>query len=109
MSVASPAEPAEESQRRDRTGALTTDSPPEPSLGAARALDGSLIVLFLTLTFLLGSFPLKDADIYWHLRTGDLDPPDGRRSPHRHLHFYSRRLALDRLALDLSGRHKLAA
>jgi tetratricopeptide (TPR) repeat protein len=72
MSVASPAELAEESQRRDRTGTLTTDSPSEPSLWAARALDGSLIVLFLTLTFLLGSFPLKDADIYWHLRTGDL-------------------------------------
>jgi len=31
-----------------------------------------LIVLFLILTFLLGAFPLKDADIYWHLRTGDL-------------------------------------
>jgi len=31
-----------------------------------------LIVLFLTLTFLLGVFPLKDTDIYWHLRTGDL-------------------------------------
>jgi len=31
-----------------------------------------LIVLFLTLTFLLGVFPLKDTDIFWHLRTGDL-------------------------------------
>jgi tetratricopeptide (TPR) repeat protein len=30
-----------------------------------------LIVLFLALTFLLGVFPLKDTDIYWHLRTGD--------------------------------------
>ncbi len=26
----------------------------------------------LSLTFLLGAFPLKDADIFWHLRTGDL-------------------------------------
>jgi tetratricopeptide (TPR) repeat protein len=26
----------------------------------------------LCLTFLLGAFPLKDADIFWHLRTGDL-------------------------------------
>jgi len=26
----------------------------------------------LSLTFLLGVFPLKDADFYWHLRTGDL-------------------------------------
>ena len=72
MSVASPPEPAEKSQRPGRIGALTADSPAEPSLWRARALDGSLIVLFLTLAFLLGSFPLKDADIYWHLRTGDL-------------------------------------
>ncbi len=33
--------------------------------------DGCLITLFLALTFLLGVFPLKDADIYWHLKTGD--------------------------------------
>jgi len=26
----------------------------------------------LSLTFLLGAFPLKDADIFWHLRTGNL-------------------------------------
>jgi tetratricopeptide (TPR) repeat protein len=31
-----------------------------------------LILLFLALAFLLGAFPLKDADFYWHLRTGDL-------------------------------------
>ena len=72
MSVASPPEPAEKSQRPGRTGALTADSPAKPSLWTARTLDGLLIVLFLTLAFLLGSFPLKDADIYWHLRTGDL-------------------------------------
>jgi tetratricopeptide (TPR) repeat protein len=34
--------------------------------------DSCLISLFLVLTFLLGAFPLKDADFYWHLRTGDL-------------------------------------
>ena len=34
--------------------------------------DVGLVVLFLALTFLLGVFPLKDADIYWHLRTGQL-------------------------------------
>ncbi len=28
--------------------------------------------IFLVLTFLLGVFPLKDADIFWHLRTGQL-------------------------------------
>src|SRR4051794_38098451 len=47
-------------ERRDR---------PAPGL---RVIDGSLVLLFLALTFLLGIFPLKDADIYWHLRTGDL-------------------------------------
>ena len=34
--------------------------------------DSCLILLFLSLTFLLGVFPVKDADFYWHLRTGDL-------------------------------------
>jgi tetratricopeptide (TPR) repeat protein len=37
-----------------------------------RVVDATLIGLFLALTFLLGVFPLKDADFYWHLRTGDL-------------------------------------
>src|SRR5436305_557499 len=35
-------------------------------------IDASLVLLFLGLTFLLAIFPLKDADFYWHLRTGDL-------------------------------------
>ncbi|WP_250846889.1 tetratricopeptide repeat protein [Aquisphaera insulae] len=43
----------------------------DPARGL-RALDVSLVVLFLALTALLGVFPLKDADNYWHLRTGDL-------------------------------------
>jgi len=47
-------------------------APPERASWIARAADGSLIVLFLLLTVLLGAFPLKDTDIYWHLRTGDL-------------------------------------
>ncbi len=34
--------------------------------------DVVLVVMFLGLTFLLGAFPLKDADIFWHLRTGQL-------------------------------------
>jgi tetratricopeptide (TPR) repeat protein len=42
-----------------------------PPAGAGLA-DGFLILLFLGLTFLLGVFPLKDTDFYWHLRTGDL-------------------------------------
>ncbi len=37
-----------------------------------RLFDGCLIAAFLALTFLLGVFPLKDTDFWWHLRTGDL-------------------------------------
>ena len=51
---------------------------PPSSLWGARLADVCLIVLFLTLTCLLGSFPLKDADIYWHLRTGDLIRESGQ-------------------------------
>ena len=46
-------------------------SPGRPVWGL-RILDTSLVVLFLALTFLLGIFPIKDSDLYWHLRTGDL-------------------------------------
>ncbi len=49
--------------------ALPKPSPPVSPIGAHLA-DAGLIVLFLALTFLLGVFPLKDTDIYWHLRTG---------------------------------------
>ncbi|MFO0950816.1 MAG: hypothetical protein U0835_06605 [Isosphaeraceae bacterium] len=31
-----------------------------------------LLCLFLSLTFLLGMFPLKDTDFWWHLRAGDM-------------------------------------
>src|SRR4051812_36435021 len=37
-----------------------------------RLLDALLLLAFLALTFLLGAFPLKDTDFWWHLRTGDL-------------------------------------
>ncbi|MGP0064565.1 MAG: tetratricopeptide repeat protein [Isosphaeraceae bacterium] len=46
------------------------DSPASPR-SLAWLADAGLVALFLALTFLLGVFPLKDADIYWHLRTGD--------------------------------------
>src|SRR5262249_13450994 len=49
-------------------GPRPSGRPPVPAWLA----DGFLIVLFLGLTFLLGAFPLKDTDFYWHLRTGDL-------------------------------------
>jgi tetratricopeptide (TPR) repeat protein len=38
---------------------------------SSRLADGLLVGAFLALTFLLGVFPLKDTDFWWHLRTGD--------------------------------------
>src|SRR3954470_4130720 len=43
---------------------------PQPS--AVTVLDGVLLLAFLALTFLLGAFPLKDTDFWWHLKAGDL-------------------------------------
>jgi tetratricopeptide (TPR) repeat protein len=40
--------------------------------GASRLADAALVALFLALVALLGMFPLKDTDFWWHLRTGDL-------------------------------------
>jgi tetratricopeptide (TPR) repeat protein len=51
--------------------------------------DACLITLFLSLTFLLGVFPLKDADFYWHLRTGDLIRQTGR-VPHVDIFTFER-------------------
>jgi tetratricopeptide (TPR) repeat protein len=78
MSVASPSQPVEKSQEPTRVDPQTAVARVERSIWATRAFDGSLIVLFLILTFLLGAFPLKDADIYWHLRTGDLIRQTGK-------------------------------
>ena len=51
-------------------------SRPEPDLEIAtakgRIADYALIASFLALTFLLGMFPLKDTDFWWHLKAGDL-------------------------------------
>jgi tetratricopeptide (TPR) repeat protein len=44
----------------------------EGSTARARLADLGLIAAFLALTFLLGVFPLKDTDFWWHLKTGDL-------------------------------------
>ncbi len=61
--------------------ALAADRPrsksakPEAELSAstaARLSDYGLIFAFLALTFLLGIFPLKDTDFWWHLKAGDL-------------------------------------
>ena len=45
---------------------------PAVSRGTIRVSDAAVLVGFLGLTFLLGVFPLKDVDFWWHLRTGDL-------------------------------------
>ena len=56
---------------------------------AAGLADGGLLVLFLVLTFLLGVFPLKDVDFYWHLKTGDLIRQTGQ-VPHTDLFTFTR-------------------
>jgi tetratricopeptide (TPR) repeat protein len=50
------------------SAALETGKPPL----LVRFADAGLLLLFLGLVFLLGVFPLKDTDFWWHLRTGDL-------------------------------------
>jgi len=58
-----------------------------PSLAPAW-LDVVLVGAFLALTFLLGAFPLKDTDFWWHLRTGDLIRQTGQ-VPHTDLYTYT--------------------
>jgi hypothetical protein len=55
-----------------RAAARAGGGEPPPDSNGLRLLDGLLLAAFLALTFLLGAFPLKDTDIWWHLRTGDL-------------------------------------
>ncbi len=43
-----------------------------PTDQAGRVWDWGLIAVFLGLTFLLGVFPLKDTDFWWHLKAGDM-------------------------------------
>src|SRR5205085_302102 len=50
----------------------TSAEPTTSALLIALGTDAALAALFLGLTFLLGLFPLKDTDFWWHLRTGDL-------------------------------------
>ncbi len=58
-----------------------------PSLESA-LLDVILVGAFLALTFLLGAFPLKDTDFWWHLRTGDLIRQTGQ-VPHTDLYTFT--------------------
>ena len=72
MSAESPPETVRElKEKPPKTRvAARNEALPRPSW-TDRLADVCLIALFLALTFLLGVFPLKDADIYWHLKTGD--------------------------------------
>lgn len=54
----------------------TPERPTQPWV--LRLVDWILIAAFLSLTFLLGVFPLKDTDFWFHLRTGDLIRETGR-------------------------------
>ena len=49
---------------------------------AGSLADAALIATLLALTFLLGVFPLKDTDFWWHLRTGDWIRANGRVPTH---------------------------
>jgi tetratricopeptide (TPR) repeat protein len=55
-----------------RPRAAAPAAPESPPGRAARLVDAALIAAFLALTFLLGVFPLKDTDFWWHLKTGDM-------------------------------------
>ena len=50
---------------------------PGPWLGL-RLADAGLVICFLTLAFLLGCFPMKDTDFWWHLKAGDWIRANGR-------------------------------
>jgi tetratricopeptide (TPR) repeat protein len=56
----------------DRPLARSSPTKPGPSapVGLAK-VDLLMILAFLGLTFLLGVFPLKDTDFWWHLKAGD--------------------------------------
>ena len=64
---------------------------PRPSDGTkslAFALDAVVVLLFLGLVFLLGVFPLKDTDFWWHLRTGDIIRKTGV-VPHKDIYTFT--------------------
>jgi tetratricopeptide (TPR) repeat protein len=88
MSTASPPALLEKSNESQPTTLPTAEARPERSRWIATRVDGLLVALFLILTFLLGAFPLKDADIYWHLRTGDLIRQTGK-VPHKDIFTFT--------------------
>ncbi len=63
---------------RPRARAPRADLAIPKATGAARLADAALIAAFLALTFLLGAFPLKDTDFWWHLKAGEMIRQSGR-------------------------------
>jgi tetratricopeptide (TPR) repeat protein len=82
-----PAAPGAKVAQPERRPAGAAAGPGRPVF--AGLADAGLIVLFLGLTFLLGVFPLKDTDIFWHLRTGQIIRQTGQ-VPSSDLFTYSR-------------------
>src|SRR4051812_11113567 len=74
--------PVRKARSRPAAGNPATDESPTPLPTSLRVLDWTLIGAFLALTFLLGVFPLKDTDFWWHLRTGDWIRQTGRVPTH---------------------------
>ena len=54
------------------TPAPAPRAPARPAPPRGRLADAGLVAAFLGLTFLLGAFPQKDFDLWFHLRTGQL-------------------------------------
>ena len=59
-----------------------------PRTAGARLADAGLIAGFLGLAFLLGAFPQKDFDLWFHLRTGQL-VRQSWQLPHKDIYTYS--------------------
>jgi tetratricopeptide (TPR) repeat protein len=69
---------------------LAKSSPTRPEVSNAAGLmkaDYLMIVAFVGLTFLLGMFPLKDTDFWWHLKAGDMIRQTGQ-IPHEDTFTY---------------------
>jgi tetratricopeptide (TPR) repeat protein len=89
MSTVSLPEPCPGPEQAPSRPGRKRKSPGTPARGL-RIIDISLVTLLLALTFLLGIFPLKDADFHWHLRTGDLIRKTGQ-IPYVDFYTFTRR------------------
>jgi tetratricopeptide (TPR) repeat protein len=90
MSIAGTAQLLERPEgSRAKPRPAPADGAPAPLSWKGRLADACLVAFFLSLTFLLGVFPLKDADFYWHLRTGDLIRQSGQ-IPHADIFTFTR-------------------